>query len=323
MRWLLVILTGLAFLLSACGKTGGGEKIAVVNWDKVLEAHPQYENLHKKQEAYNLLLDRRREQEIIGKTQMSGLAKLQQLKQNSKRSFLSADFMARMSEKQTEEQEKLKQLSNQIADQVDKELAEEEKKMSEHYRLQIFNLRLKLDTVRMMPEQRKKLEAELHAVQAARDQDRMLLAQHKVGVVTQRMQPHVEEVHRQLDAYARQLQAQMLADLKKSAEKDASVFKAAPGALKDVLSTVDQELDRQQQGIESLEASIKKDMESAVIKLAKERHYSVVFYKYHTNISADDITGDVIAILKKQADLSKAANNLSKKVSGPDAQKAN
>jgi hypothetical protein len=151
----------------------------------------------------------------------------------------------------------------------------------------------------------------------------MLLAQHKVGIVTQRMQPHVEEVHRQLDAYARQLQAQMLADLKKSAEKDASVFKSAPGALKDALSTVDQELDRQQQGIESLEASIKKDMQSAVIKLAKERHYSVVFYKYHANVSADDITGDVIAILKKQADMSKATKALSKKVSGFDTQKAN
>ena len=69
MRWLLVILTGLAFMLSACGKIGSGEKIAVVNWDKVLEAHPQYEALHKKQEGYNLLLDRRREQEIIGKAQ--------------------------------------------------------------------------------------------------------------------------------------------------------------------------------------------------------------------------------------------------------------
>ena len=323
MRWLLVILTGLAFMLSACGKIGSGEKIAVVNWDKVLKAHPQYETLHKKQEGYNLLLDRRREQEIIGKTQMSGLAKLHQLKQNSKRNFLSADFMTRMSEKQAAEQEKLKQLSNQIADQVDKELAEEEKKLNEYYRLQIFNLRIKLDTVRMIPEQRKKLEAELHAVQAARDRDRMLLVQHKMGVVTQRMQPHVEEVHRQLDAYARQLQTQMLADLKKSAEKDASVMKTAPGALKDLLSSVDQELDRQQQGIESLETSIKKDLESAVIKLAKERHYSVVFHKYHTNISADDITDDVIAVLKKQAALSKAANTLSIKVSGSDTGKAN
>ena len=323
MRWLLIILTGLAFLLSACGKTGSGEKIAVVNWDKVLEAHPQYETLHKKQEAYNLLLDRRKEQEIIGKTQMSGLAKLHQLKQNSKQNYLSADFFTCLTERQTAEQEKLKQLSNRIANQVDKELAEEEKKMNEHYRLQIFNLRLKLDTVRMVPEQRKKLEAELHAVQAARDQDRMLLAQHKIGIVTQRMQPHVEEVHRQLDAYARQLQARMLQDLKMSAEKDASVLKTAPGALKEMLSTVDQELDRQQQGIESLETSIRKDMESAVIKLAKERHYSVVFYKYHTNVSADDITGDVIAILKKQAAFSKAANSLSKKVPGSETGKAN
>ena len=133
MRWLLIILTGLAFLLSACGKTGSGEKIAVVNWDKVLQAHPQYETLHKKQEEYNLLLDRRKEHELIGKTQMSGLARLQQLKQNSKQNYLSADFMTRMTERQTAEQEKLKQLSSQIADQVDKELAEEEKQMNEHY----------------------------------------------------------------------------------------------------------------------------------------------------------------------------------------------
>ena len=319
MRWLLVILTGLAFLLLACGKTGGGEKIAVVNWDKVLEAHPQYETLHKKQEEYKLLLDRRKEQEIIGKTQMSGLAKLHQLKQSSKHNFLSADFLTRMTEKQTAEQKKLKQLSGQIADQVDKELAEEEKKLNEHYRLQIFNLRLKLDTVRLIPEQRKKLKAELHAVQAARDRDRMLLVQHKIGIVTQRMQPHVEEVHRQLDAYARQLQAQMLAELKKSAEKDASVLQTAPRALKELLGMVDQELDKRQQGIESLETSIKKDMESAVVKLAKERHYSVVFHKYRVNVAAEDITGDVIAILKKKAAFSKAASTLSNKVPGSEA----
>jgi len=319
MRWLLVILTGLAFLLLACGKTGGGEKIAVVNWDKVLEAHPQHETLHKKQEEYKLLLDRRKEQEIIGKTQMNGLAKLHQLKQSSKHNFLSADFLTRMTEKQTAEQKKLKQLSDQIADQVDKELAEEEKKLNEHYRLQIFNLRLKLDTVRLIPEQRKKLKAELQAVQAARDRDRMLLVQHKIGIVTQRMQPHVEEVHRQLDAYARQLQAQMLADLKKSAEKDASVLQTAPRALKELLGTVDQELDKRQQDIESLETSIKKDLESAVVKMAKERHYSVVFHKYRVNVAAEDITGDVIAILKKKEAFSKAASTLSNKVSGSKA----
>ena len=319
MRWLLVILTGLALLLSACGKIGSREKIAVVNWDKVLAEHPQYTRLQKLKEEYSLLLDRRKEQEIIGRTQMSSLAKLYQLKRNSKQSFLSADFYTRMAEQQTLEQEKLKKLSNQMADEIDKELADEEAKMNEHYRLQIFNLRLKLDTIRMMPEERKKLEAELQAVQAAREQDRMLLARHKMGLVNQRMKPHVDAMRNRLDAYARQLQMQMQASMLKDAGKDASVLQKAPSALKELLETVDGELDKRQQSIETLETSLKKDMESAVTKLAKERKYTVVFYKYRMNVSADDITGDVIAALKRQAAFSKAADALSKKPAGSAA----
>jgi hypothetical protein len=316
MRWLLIVFTALALMLSACGKIGGGEKIAVVNWDKVLQEHPQHGRLQKLKDEYSLLLDKRREQEIIGKTRMSNLAKLYQLKQNSRQSFLSADFMTRMMEKQTAEQEKLKQLSNQIADEIDRELAEEEKKLNEHYRLRLFNLRLKLDTVRMVPEERKKVEAELKAVQAERDSDRMLLMQHKFGLVNQRMEPHVKAMQQRLDAYALQLQTQMRAEMKKDSGKDDVALQKVPSALKELLGTVDEELDKQQQAIETLETAIKKDMESVVAKLAKERGYSVVFHKYRTNVSADDITEDVIAGLKKLELRTKAAEALNKKAAG-------
>ena len=154
MRWLLILVTGLALLLSSCGKPGSGERIAVVNWEKALEGHTQYALLQKQKEEYNLLLDKRREQEIVGRTQMSSLARLHQLKLRSRQNFLSADFMTRMAEKQAAEQEQLKKLSNQYADEVDKELAADEKKLDEHYRLRIFNLRIKLDTVRMLPAER-------------------------------------------------------------------------------------------------------------------------------------------------------------------------
>lgn len=319
MRWLLLLFTGLALVLSACGKIGSGERIAVVNWEKALQEHPQYVRLQNLKDEYNRLLDKRREQEIIGKTRMSSLAKLYQLKRNSKQSFLSAEFLTRMTEKQAEEQKKLKELSDRFADQADKELAEEEKKMNEYYRLQIFNLRLKLDTVRMMPEERKKLEAELKMAKAARDRDRMLLMQHKIGLVNQRMEPHVNAMRQRLDAYARQLQEQMMADMAKGAEKDGSLLQKAPAALKELLGTVDQELDKRQQDMEALETSMKKDMESLVIKLAKERGYSVVFHKYRTNVSADDITGEVISGLKKLEARAKAADALNRKVSGSPA----
>ena len=314
MRWLLIVFTGLALMLSACSKTGSGEKIAVVHWEKVLQEHPQHARLQKLKDEYSLLLDKRREQEIVGKTQMSSLAKLHQLKRNSKQNFLSADFFARMMEKQAAEQEKLKQLSGQFADQVDKELAEEEKKLDEHYKLRLFNLRLKLDTVRMIPEERSRVEAELKTLKAARDRDRMLLMEHKMGLVNQRMQPHIEAMQQRLDAYARQLQGQMMEEMKKGT--DDPLLKKAPGALKELLGTIDEELDKRQQGIETLETSIKKDTESIVIKLAKERGYSIIFHKYRTNVSADDVTGDVISGLKKLAARTEAAAALNKKASG-------
>ena len=279
-----------------------------------MENHPQYASLQRLKDEYNLLLDKRREQEIIGKTQISGLAKLHQLKRSSKQNFLSADFMTRMAEKQAVEQEKLKQLSGQLADEVDKELAEEEKKLESHYQLRLFNLRLKLDTVRMMPEARKQLEAELKEVQAARDRDRMILMQHKIGLVNQRMEPHLAAMRQRMDAYAKQLQMQMMESMRQSAEKDTSALQKAPTALKDLLGTVDQELDQRQQEIETLETSLKKDMESIVAKLAKQRGYTVIFHKYRTNVSADDITGDVIAGVKSLAVRKKAAEALSKKV---------
>ena len=302
MRWLLIIFTGLALMLSACSKIGSGEKIAVVNWERVLQEHPQYARLQKLKDEYNLLLDKRREQEIVGKTQMSGLARLYQLKRNSKQHFLSADFFTRLTEKQTAEQQKLKQLSDQLADQVDKELAAEEKKLEEHYQLRLFNLRLKLDTVRMVPEDRKKVESELKAARADRDRDRMLLMQHKMGLVNQRMQPHIDAMRQRLDAYARQLQGQMMEEMKKGTDE--------------LLGTIDEELDKRQQGIETLETSIKKETESIVIKLAKERGYSIVFHKYRTNVAADDVTGDVISGLKKLGARAEAAEALNKKTAG-------
>jgi Skp family chaperone for outer membrane proteins len=37
MRWILIVVTALALMLSACGKIGSGERVAVVNWDKALQ----------------------------------------------------------------------------------------------------------------------------------------------------------------------------------------------------------------------------------------------------------------------------------------------
>lgn len=315
-RMTVLLLVIVALVLSACGKQTTGEKIAVVNWEKVMEAHPQQTQLRKAKEEYNRLLDQRREQEVLGKTRLGALARLQQLKENSKRSFLAADFQTRMLEQQALEQKKLQALSEQFAKEIDRELLTEEKNLEENYRLKLFNLRLKLEALRLTPEERNGLQQEMALLQAARERDRITLAQYKMKRVQQKMEPETRAAHQRLDAFARQMQAQMKAGIANHSAPEGDVLAQAPAALDQVLSQVDRELDSRQQAVENLENSIKKDTESVIMKLGKERGYSVVFHKYRTNVTAEDITEDVIKNVKKIVGKQQAAAALAGKNPG-------
>lgn len=314
MRWLTVFCILIpAFLFSACGKPAVEEKIAVISWDKAIEGHPQQTRLRQLKEGYNLLLDRRKEQEIFSKTQMSGLARLQQLKENSKRSFLTADFQTRMAERQAVEQEKLKKAADQAGKSVEQEFSEEEKRLEEQYRLKLFNLRLKLDSLRLTDEARRLYEEELARTQAARERERAELVYRKRQRLDQLMGPEIAAMRQRMDAFARQLQAQMSESLQTGQKEGSSALQEAPAALNKALGAVDRELDSRQQAVEALEETIKKDVEGVVAKLAKERGYTIVFHKYRTNIAAEDITGDVLTELGKISAKREAADAFSKK----------
>ena len=72
------------FCLSACGNIpGSGEKIAYINWEEAVKAHPRHEALKQGQAEYDKLLAYRDQQADIAHKQISGLALLQKIKQNS------------------------------------------------------------------------------------------------------------------------------------------------------------------------------------------------------------------------------------------------
>lgn len=302
-----------ALLISACGKPNAGEKLAVISWEKALEAHPQQTRLRKLREEYDLLLAKRREQEVFGKTQMSGLARLQQLKQNSRRSFLAADFQTQMAERQAAEQERLKVSAQQAEQSVAQEFAGEETRLEEQYRLRLFNLRLKLDSLRLTEEERRRCELELAQAQAARERDRAALLHRKRARMDQLMEPEIQAMQQRMDAFAVQLRAQMAATLRSEQGQESTALREAPILLDRALEVADRELDRRQQAVEALERSITKDVESAVTKLARERGYTVVFHKYRTNVTAEDITPDVLSELSKISAKRDAAEALSQK----------
>ena len=93
MRWLTPIILIVVLLTAACGHDPGGkDKIAVIDWDKAFSAHPKQTALKQGEAELQKLLRYREEQAEIAKTQIAGLTRLQQLKQNSKANFWMPGF---------------------------------------------------------------------------------------------------------------------------------------------------------------------------------------------------------------------------------------
>lgn len=314
MRWLTVILLLVALACSSCGfRQSGAEKIAVLDWNKVLEAHPDQVRLKRMKEEYNLLLKKRQEQEARGKVQVASLARLHQLKETSRRSYKTADYMVRLSERQAEEERQLAEKEAAVAGQAERELVSERQAVEDKYALTIFNLRLKLEGLKLNKDERARTNTELEQVLLARDRDRMAVESHKQALVTERMQADRQAMQDRMAAYAKELQGGLDDRSDEAARKDKELFRKAPESLQALLGSVDRELDKRQQEIELLEKSIQQDVGSIVMKLAKEKGYTIVFHKYKANISADDITQPVIQDLQKLLQRRKLADGLNKK----------
>lgn len=151
MRWLTIFIMIVAMLTSACGIHGGAtdDKIAVVDWDKVLAAHPKQEQLKAAKDAYDALVFNRRNQVVTGKTQLAALARLQQLKQNSKQNFLAADFNTRLAERETVEQDKLRAAYRDALTKAQASLTQDEQRQADEYKLKLFNLRLRYESLHL------------------------------------------------------------------------------------------------------------------------------------------------------------------------------
>ena len=299
MRWLTIFIMIVSMLTSACGMHGTtADKIAVVDWEKVLAAHPKQEQLKAAKDAYDALVFNRRNQVVTGRTQLAALARLQQLKQNSKQNFLSSDFNTRLAERKTVEQDKLRAAYQEALVKVQASLTQAEQRQADEYKLRLFNLRLRYESLHLKNAERNKLKAEIDQLEAARNAFRYKLAQRQQAEIARIMEPQRAAARDRMQAYAEELHAQMRTEMQQGVAKDAAAFAQTPDQLKDLLASVDKELDNRQQLVDKLQDAMKKDVESAVMKLAKSRKYTVVFHKYRVNVKADDITQDVINELK-------------------------
>lgn len=299
MRWLTPIILIVVLLTAACGHDPGGkDKIAVIDWDKAFSAHPKQTVLKQGEAELQKLLRYREEQAEIAKTQIAGLTRLQQLKQNSKANFLDAGFQTQMYAVEAKERKKLLDAYDAAVKEADAALAEQEKELEDAYQLKILNLRLRLEAIKMRPAEREVVQNELNQVQSEREQQRQQILAAKNKIIGTKMEPLVAETQARLKQHAEQLQQEMQGDMSGVLSKDQSDLAKVPEALTKAMAAIDKQADKLQESNEKLRAGIRNDIESNVIKLAHERQYTIVFHSVKVNIKADDITDDVVKALQ-------------------------
>lgn len=290
-----------ALLISACSTNvrGPQEKIAVINWEQAVSAHPQYAKLEQGEKILQDLLNKRKGQEELAKAQLSSLNKLRSLRQLSQQSFMEADFNTRMVEQREIENAKLQKFAAQAEAEADNQLAERKKNVEEAYKLKIFNLRAILETVKMKPDERQAVEKQLQELQKERGAQIAELQAEKRRLVDAKVLPYKAEAEQRMRDIAQQQHAQAMQQLKSPEERDKEMLDAAPKALNNALSIIDREIDKQQEKNDSLKKQINQDIESQAVKLAHERGYTIVFNKFRVNMKAEDITAAIIKALKK------------------------
>lgn len=290
-----------ALLISACSTNvrGPQEKIAVINWEQAVSAHPQYAKLEQGEKILQDLLNKRKGQEELAKAQLSSLNKLRSLRQLSQQSFMEADFNTRMVEQREIENAKLQKFAAQAEAEADAQLAERKKNVEEAYKLKIFNLRAILEAVKMKPDERQAVEKQMQELQKERGAQIAELQAEKRRLVDAKVLPYKAEAEQRMRDMAQQQHAQAMQQLKSPEERDKEMLDAAPKALNNALSIIDREIDKQQEKNDSLKKQINQDIESQAVKLAHERGYTIVFNKFRVNMKAEDITAAIIKALKK------------------------
>lgn len=300
----------LVFMLSACGNNvqTNSDKIAVVKWEKAVESHPEYPRLVQGEKIVKNLILRRDAQAEIGKSQMGSLQRLRGLKKISEQSYMQAELQTQLLEKEQKGKAKLFMKTKALEKEAEAVFAPVRKAVEDEYRLRIFNLRLEKD--RALANTRRSELNKLQERLAEIDKKIQLLIQEResqlVGVdldkqeyIAQRIAPERESLKAEMEQFAKARTAENLDALANDEGKYNKMMSAAPEALAKALAVMDREIDKQQDKNKTLKKKINDDIESVAIKLAKERRYTIVFNTFKANVSADDITNDIITNLKK------------------------
>lgn len=308
----ILLLGGLLMLLvvpvlAGCKKTADTDsaepRIGILDLAKTLPAHPRYNELQKlEQEIAKVQADAARSanERVQSTAGIEGMniagpacAGFQQA--------LDQQINARLAHKRSELEQVLESKLAAAKQEINQRMADYAKELDKTYQPEILSLQLKMQTVQMTPEEQDAIKTKLHTLQEERTQK----LQKQQALLETEIRPRIEEEQKKAEEEFRQFHAQLLAEANSQMSEQQKVFETrrAETATGAALSAGEQkyaaELQVLQEQREKLKQIMMQEIKDAVARIAAREKLEVVIGKYRQNIRAVDITGAVMAEIKK------------------------
>ena len=274
-------------------------QVGIVNVQKTIQAHPRYAAYQDLQKQYTTLAAQAESQQQAEKQEPAGPAGISDSALQGIHETLNQEFNSKMTAKQEEINSRLSQKAEQISRDLSAEFESYGKEVDQTYQPQIFSLQLKLKTVQLTKEETEKLQKQLEALQTERTAKLAAKEKELGDKMNSAMTAEKSAAGKELDAYAAQLHAGLEQQgAAKTAELAARVQPLPVKETSPVQAGLEQKMGMKQQEIMAMENAIMKDIADKAGKIATARNLEAVLGQYIVNVSAVDITDDVIKELR-------------------------
>lgn len=307
-----------AVLVTACSSRSSQQKttpppaaptVGVIDMRQAVQAHPKYSEHEPLQKAITTLEAQLAAAQTgaaatptgnlspagsYGDQVMSGI-----------QATLEQEYQAKMTAKQNELTQRLEKKAAELKAGLDEELKAYTTEVEPNYQPQIFNLQLKMKTVQLSQEELDSLRKQMETLQKERDEKIAAKNKELADRLTEQMKQEQASANTELNQYAEQLRKEQAAQAAAKQQEAAARIPGTSASLSMPSGGDPQrvELERQlaakQQELRNLEATIVEAVRDKAAQIATAKGLSAVLTNVNTNISAVDITSDVIAEFKK------------------------
>lgn len=257
------------------------EIIAVVDIKKIVTQHPEYKKIEAMKNALNMVENYSKKR--FEKDQTLGVEfTLDQEKELAK------------SNNKRDLQRKLVDREKDINNKIEKQMELEQEKINAKYNPEIFNIHLKFKTLKLGDSEAESLSKQLQSLLLSRDAE-LAEVQEKYNIISTGLRKQAQaEIKVEEDNYSKQIDDEF-----KNNNNDLEV-EQVPVELKETEESKMAEIESLKLKIKQMEDQLVKEVKDETIKLAVSRKINVVFDNVFMNITAINLTDDVIAEINRR-----------------------